>query len=192
MLNILESFANRYSKIPGFELIVKDLSLDVRKQKGAEFISRILKDKAGVTAFEFKYIDELNNTADFVLNTKLIDGKSWSVTGSINKIGGWDLSKQLKDYFKNDEIFELWFDYSRFKKSKNSSYSKMTKDQAVKHIKEQYQKLFLKESKAQELFDYMGETRFIEEFQVDNIDDFLDVVVPNLNNTELYGFIKVK
>ncbi len=59
-------------------------------------------------------------------------------------------------------------------------------------IKKQYRKLFQKESKAQELMDYMGQTRFIEKFQVDNIDDFLTVVVPNLNNTRLYGFIKVK
>lgn len=39
----------------------------------------------------------------------------------------------------------------------------------------------------------MGETRFIEEFQVDNVDDFIDIVVPNLNNNnKLYGFVKVK
>ena len=68
----------------------------------------------------------------------------------------------------------------------------MSKTDAVEHIKKQYQKLFQKESKTQELFDHMGETRFIQEFQVDNVDDFLDIVVPNLNNTELYGFIKVK
>lgn len=52
--------------------------------------------------------------------------------------------------------------------------------------------MFQKESKAQELFDYMGETRFIEEFGVSDIDDFLDIVVPNLSNSKLYGFIKVK
>lgn len=68
----------------------------------------------------------------------------------------------------------------------------MSKTDAVEHIKKQYQKLFQKESKAQELFDHMGETRFVEVFGVRNIEDFLDIVVPNLSNSKLYGFIKVK
>lgn len=72
---------------------VSDLkTTDPRKQKGAQFISRSLKDQDGVSAFEFEYLD---NTAVFVLNNKSIDCKSWSVTSSINNIGGWNLPKQL-------------------------------------------------------------------------------------------------
>lgn len=40
----------------------------------------------------------------------------------------------------------------------------------------------------------MEETRFKEVFgnEIQTVDDFIDDVVPNLNNTKLYGFIKVK
>ena len=72
----------------------------------------------------------------------------------------------------------------------NSPYA--STERATKHIKEQYQKLFQKQSKAQELFDYMGEAKFQNTFGVEDVDDFLDVVVPDLSNNSLYGFIKVK
>jgi hypothetical protein len=197
MISNLEAFVSKHHGKDEVTRVLDDLkSTDPRKQKGAEFISRILKDQDGVTAFEFKYLDDYDNTADFVLNGKNIDGKSWSVTGSIDNIGEWDLSKQLKDYFNTGD-FEQWFDYSRFQKSSNSTYNSMTKEQATLHVKEQYQKLFEKKSKAQELFNYMTNdgvdvTKFTERFGVSNVDDFIDDLVTDLDNSALYGFVKVK
>lgn len=192
MLENLETFANKHHGKDGFETVISDLkSTDPRKQKGAEFVSRILKNQDGVSAFEFKYLDDYDNTADFVFSGTKVDGKSWSVTGSIDNIGGWNLSKQLKDYFKAGD-FEQWFDYSRFEKSTNNTYSSMSKAEATRYVKEQYQKLFQKQSKAQELLDYMGEAEFKNRFDVEDVDDFLEIIVPDLSNNELYGFIKVK
>jgi len=150
MLKNLETFATKHMKPGGgnnIDKVFKDLaSGNAKKQKGAEYVTRILKDQDGIKSFEYKYMDGVkNNTADWVTVTgKKVDGKSWSVSGSIDKIGGWDFSNQLKDYFTNGN-FEQWFDYSRFKKSDLSKYSGMSKAQAAKHVKEQYQKLFKKD-----------------------------------------------
>ncbi len=190
MLKNLEEFANIHAKTPGFYKVIEDLSGEVRKQKGAEFVSRILKGEKNVSAFEVEYLDELNNTVDFILSGKFIDGKSWGVK-SIKGIGGFKFPKQLKDYFKSGKEFEHWYDYTRFKQSSDATYNVMSKEEAVEHIKKQYQKLFQKPEKAKELRDYLGKDLFNEKFEVQDIDDFIDNVVSKLDN-KLYDFIIVR
>jgi hypothetical protein len=135
----------------------------------------------------FKYLDDYDNTADFVLNGKNIDGKSWSVSGSIDNIGGWNFPKQLKDYFK-DGNFEQWFDYSRFQKSSNSAYSSMSKADAAQHIKEQYQKLFSKNDYA--AFDELLNSNWFSKYQITNKNFFKEAV--NDITDDFYSFIQVK
>jgi hypothetical protein len=188
MLNNLETFVNKHYGKDGVTKVLDDLkSTDPRKQKGAEFVSRILKDQDGVSAFEFKYLDDYDNTADFVLNGKNIDGKSWGVTGSIDNIGGWDLSKQLKDYLNNGN-FEQWFDYSRFQKSSNATYSSMSKTDATKHIKEQYQKLFSKNNYA--AYDEIAGSKWLKDREISDLDDFKEAI--NDVSDDFYSFIIIK
>ncbi|MEQ9304076.1 MAG: hypothetical protein RJQ14_09195, partial [Marinoscillum sp.] len=188
MLENLEDFTTKHHEKDGFDKVVHDLkSTDPRKQKGAEFVTRILKDQDDISAFEFKYLDDYDNTADFVFSGTKVDGKSWSVTGSIDNIGGWDLSKQLKDYF-NDGDFEMWFDYSRFQKSANSAYSSMSKAEAAKHIKEQYQKLFSKNEYA--AYDALEGSTWFDVQGIENMLDFKEAV--NDVTDDFYSFIHVK
>ena len=188
MLDNLETFVNKHYGKDGVTKVLDDLkSSDPRKQKGAEFVSRILKDQDDVSAFEFKYLDDYDNTADFVLNGKNIDGKSWAVSGSIDKIGGWEFPKQLKDYLNNGS-FEQWFDYSRFQKSTNATYSSMTKTDATKHIKEQYQKLFSKNNYA--AYKKLRESNWLKNNDIIEESDFIEAV--NDISDDFYSFIKVK
>ena len=198
MLESLETFANKHHGKPGLDDVLNDLkSTDPRKQKGSEFVTRILKDNDDIAAFEYQYIGGQNNTADWItLNGKKIDGKSWSVTSSIDNIGNWDFPTQLKDYFANPP-FELWFDHLRFTKSSNSTYQAMSKAEATLHVKKQYQKLFQKPDKAEELFNHITNNganieAFQDLFGVNNVNSFLSDVVPYLDNTALYGAFKVK
>lgn len=193
LLDDFEDFTNNHFDRDGFSAVVNDMkSTDPRKQKGAEFVSRILKNSDDIEAFEYQYVSGQNNTADWInLQGKKIDGKSWSVKNSINNIGSWDFSNQLKQYFSNPP-FELWFDYERFQKSDISTYQNMSIDDAELHIKKQYQKLFMKVDKAQELYDAMGQDLFMNQFGVENIQDFINMVTTNLNHPNLYGNFKVK
>lgn len=73
----------------------------------------------------------------------------------------------------------------------------MTEDEAVLHIKKQYQKMFMQREKAQEFFDYITDNGdninvFKDRFDVQKVDAFINNVVSDLNNNELYGFIKIK
>ncbi len=188
MLSNLETFVNKHNGKDGIAKVLDDLkSTDPRKQKGAEFVSRILKDQDGVSVFEFKYLDDYDNTADFVLNGKNIDGKSWSVAGSIDNIGGWEFPKQLKDYLNNGS-FEQWFDYSRFQKSANSTYSSMSKTDAANHIKEQYQKLFTKNNYA--AYDEIASSKWLKDREILDVDDFKEAISDV--SDDFYSFIKVK
>ena len=110
-----------------------------------------------------------------------------SVTGSINNIGGWNFPKQLKDYITAGN-FEQWFDYSRFQKSANATYSAMSKADATKHIKEQYQKLFSKND--YEIFDELEGSQWFKDNRIDEIEDFIEII--NDISDNFYSFIQVK
>ncbi len=73
----------------------------------------------------------------------------------------------------------------------------MNEAKAIEHIKKQYQKLFQKPEKAQELFDYITDngknvSKFVDRFEVSSVNKFIKGVVSDLTNSDLYGFINVK
>ncbi len=188
MLASLEVFANKHSNTSGYKKVIDDLSgKEVRKQKGADFVIRVTKNK-NATKFEYKYSNSFDNTVDFVLGGKNIDGKSWSVDASINKVGSLSIPTQLVRYFKDGKDFEMWFDYVRFQKSPNGIYKSMSKAQATEHIKKQYQKRFQKNN--YEAFVQLKNSQWLMSNNIYDADDFQDAVDDLSHN--FYSFVQVR
>lgn len=119
LLVMMETWTNKFAGIPGFEAAIKAFGYDSPAAQRAALFVFDLASKEGrtITAFEFKYLEEFANRADFVVmeNGKriLVEAKSWS-SEFINKIPTSELTTQLKRYINNPP-FEQWFDASAIK-----------------------------------------------------------------------------
>lgn len=134
------------------------------------------KNPYDVSKIEFEYLlPHSKHRADiYVEGPDLkVDAKSWkpkSISSNLVKDG--KLTTQLKNYFKN-KPFEHSYDYKRFHKAFSD---RKVADDLYNHITD----------------NKKNPLKFEEVFGAENVDEFLKDVVPDINNSDLYGFIKVR
>jgi hypothetical protein len=112
----MEIWADKFEGVDGFETAIRTLSFaSPAAQKAALFVFDLAtKMNRPITAFEFKYLDEFKNRADFVVTGAdgriLIEAKSWTKE-FIDGIPSAGITTQLKRYLTNPP-FEMWFEAS--------------------------------------------------------------------------------
>jgi trimeric autotransporter adhesin len=116
LLKKMETWADKFKGIEGFETTIRTLTFASPAAQKAAFFVLELATKMGrpITAFEFKYLDEFKNRADFVVvgadGRILIEAKSWTKE-FIDGIPSLGITTQLRRYLQNPP-FEMWFDAS--------------------------------------------------------------------------------
>lgn len=107
---------------------------------------------------------------------RFIEYKSWSLDGIPNLS-----TRQFIEYFRSaSSIDDLNYVFNKLKTPN------------IDKVKEKFQLIFGNREKATEIFNSLGEVKFYQLFGVDNIDDFINYVVPIVDGpSSIYRFIKI-
>ena len=187
-LDDIKHVLNNFDGVPGYDKVITALkNPNFFAQDGASHLLTKLKtlDASDVAKLEGKIIDADNLDGictNCLFDIELTSGKKLELKSySESTIGNIANSSQFKNQFKayladanNMDGFEYIFN------------SKKTTDLA--NIKQNFQSLFTNE--ATDLYNTLGQSKFQQLFGVNNVDDFLDDVVSNLNSP-IYNFIKI-
>ena len=182
--HLIDNFSNK----PGFDQVITALrNPNFFAQDGAShFLSKLKTlDPSQVKAMEGKILDADN--LDGICTNCRFDIELTNLTKLEMKSYSAETIAKIADDAKFRNQFTAYLaDAENFTSFEYIFNSKKISDLGT--IKKGFQELY--KSNATSLFESLGSTKFFDLFGVDNVDDFLEDIVPNLNGTA-YNFIKV-
>ncbi len=194
-LDDVKFFINNFSEKPGYEQVIKALQHPLfTVQDGTSFFLTKLRtlDPSQVTRFEGRIVEGLADADDLdaicvlckfdieLSGGKKLELKSYS-SGTINNIAtNTSFRNQLRAYlFDANSLSDLEYIFNGVKIND------------VNLIKGKFREIF--EIEATNYFNVFGQNKFENLFGVDNVDDFITDVIPNLNgSSSIYNFIKIQ
>ena len=190
-LDDIKHLVNNHNTVPGFDKVITALkNPNFYAQDGAShLLTKIKSLNAGeISKLEGKILDAdaLDNIDDLctdcLFDIQLTTGiklelKSFGETTIVLMPTSSKFKNQFKAYLASVT------DINGFQYIFNGK-----KTQNLTLIKEKFQIIFT--SEAQNIYDALGQAKFNQMFGVDNVTDFVDDIVPNLNGP-LYNFVSI-